>query len=204
MDITDMGLTDQDIYEAMKSISGYLDITPGDFKELYCHAYRHALERISRSVVAGDIMTREVVFAGPDTPVHAVAELMGQRGISGLPVTDGTGKVVGVISEKDFLARVGEAGPKNFMTVLAQCLRGKGCTALPIHASRAADIMTSPAVTVAERTTYSEISALMATRGINRLPVTDAEGRLVGIITRGDLIAAASRNETCSTVFSAK
>ena len=51
----DVGLTDQYVYEAMKSISGYLDVTPGDFRELYCHAFRHAVERISRSVLARDI-----------------------------------------------------------------------------------------------------------------------------------------------------
>ncbi len=198
----DVGLTDQDVYEAMKSIPGYLDITPRDFKELYCHAYRQAVERISRSVLARDMMTKEVVFVSRDTPLDEVASLMGDRGISGLPVTDDTGRVLGVISEKDFLFRMGEAGPKNFMTVIANCLKAKGCIALPIRAKKAGDIMSSPAVTVHESSSYFEVADIMAKRGINRVPVIDTESRLMGIITRNDLIRASSRNATCEAIIS--
>ncbi|MDA8306877.1 MAG: CBS domain-containing protein [Deltaproteobacteria bacterium] len=200
--VGDVGLTDQDVYEAMKSIPGYLDITPRDFKELYCHAYLKAIERISKSVLARDMMTKEVLSVSPDTPLDEVADLMGRRGISGLPVTDEAGRVLGVISEKDFLSRMGEAGPKNFMIVIANCLRAKGCVALPIRAKKAADIMSSPAVTVNESSSYSEIADLIAKKGINRVPVTDAEGRLIGIITRHDLIEASSRNATCESIIS--
>lgn len=200
--VGDVGLTDRDVYEAMKSIPGYLDITPGDFKELYCHAFRHAVERISRSVLARDIMARDVAFVGADTPLGEAAELMGRLGISGLPVTDEKGRVEGVISEKDFLSRMGEAGPKNFMTVIANCLKAKSCIALPIRAKKARDIMSSPATTVHEDSPYSEITELMAQRAINRVPVTDAEGRLIGIITRNDLIKASSRNATCAATTS--
>lgn len=198
--VGDVGLTDQDVYEAMKSISGYLDITPRDFKELYCRAYRHAVERISRSVLARDIMTKDVVFVSRDTPLDEVAELMGRRGISGLPVTDDGKRVVGVISEKDFLSRMGEAGPKNFMTVISNCLKAKGCIALPIRAKRASDIMSSPALTVYESSPYLEVAGLMAKRAINRVPVTDSEDQLIGIITRNDLIRASSRNSTCESI----
>ena len=200
--VGDVGLTDQDVYEAMKSIQGYLDITPRDFKELYCHAWRHAEERISKSVLARDIMTRDVVFVSRDTSLDEVADLMGRRGISGLPVTDDAGMVLGVISEKDFLSRMGEAGPKNFMTVIANCLRAKGCIALPIRAKKAGDIMNSPAVTVNETASYSEVADLMAGKAVNRVPVTDAKGRLIGIITRHDLIRASSRSATCEMIIS--
>lgn len=198
----DVGLTDEDIFKAMKSIPGYLDITPRDFKELYCHAYRQAAERISKSVLARDMMTEKVVAVSKDTPLDEVAELMGRRGISGLPVTDSEGKVLGVISEKDFLSRLGEEGPKNFMTVIANCLRAKGCIALPIRAKNAGDIMSSPAATVDESASYAEVADLMATRGINRVPVTDAGGRVIGIITRNDLIRTSSRNATCEAIIS--
>ena len=198
----DVGLTDQDVYEAMKSMPGYIDITPGDFKDLYCHAYRKAIERISRSILARDLMTKDVACVRPDTPLDEVAELMGRRGISGLPVADDQGRIVGVISEKDFLSRMGKAGPKNFMTIVADCLRTKGCIDLPAGAKDAADIMSSPAVTVREDAPYSEVAGLMAERNINRVPVTDATGLMIGIITRNDLIRASSRNATCATIIS--
>ncbi len=183
-------LKDGDIYEAMKSIPGYLDITPGDFKEVYQLAWRHALERLTRAVTAGEIMTRDVVAVRPDTPLAKVAEAMGTRGISGLPVTDAAGRVVGVISEKDFLTHMGVPEPRNFMSLVASCLQSRGCVALPIKQRQAADLMTSPAITVGPETSIKEIAAILTAKGINRVPVADPEGRLLGIVSRGDLIKA--------------
>jgi CBS-domain-containing membrane protein len=184
-------LQDEDIFAAMKSIPGYLDITPGDFKEVYQLAYRHALARLSREVTAGEIMTREVVAVRPDTPLAEVAEAMGNRGISGVPVVDSAGRVAGVISEKDFLTHMGVGEPKNFMTLVGSCLRSKGCVALPIKKQQAGDLMSSPAVTVGPDTTVREIAAIFAKNSINRAPVTDPAGRLLGIVSRGDLVKAA-------------
>ena len=79
-------LKEEDIVAAMGEIPGYLDITPRDFKEIYLLAFQHALERLSREVAVGEIMTREVVWVKTDTPLAEVAAAMGQRGISGVPV----------------------------------------------------------------------------------------------------------------------
>ena len=84
-------ISDDDIYEAMKDIPGYLDVTPGDLKELYAHAYRHALERIACSVRASDLMTRKVHSVNKETPLKDVAELMAKNEISGVPVLDRNG-----------------------------------------------------------------------------------------------------------------
>jgi len=62
VDPAPMDLTDEDVLKAMKGIPGYLDITPGDFKEIYSFAYRHAVERQIHSTRAKDAMTKEVVF----------------------------------------------------------------------------------------------------------------------------------------------
>ena len=183
-------LKEEDIYEAMKKIPGYLDITPGDFKEVYLLAYQHAWERLRRRVTAGEIMTREPVAVQPDTPLAAVAEAMGQRGISGVPVVDEAGRVVGVISEKDFLTHMGVTEPQNFMTLVASCLKSKGCVALPIKKQKAAGLMSAPAVTVTEDTPVEEIAGIFTARKINRVPVTDPAGRLRGIVSRGDLVKA--------------
>ena len=184
-------LQDEDIYEAMKSIPGYLDITPGDFKEVYQLAYRHALERLSRDVTAREIMTREVVVVRPDTPLAEVAEIMGMHGISGVPVVDPNGQVVGVISAKDFLIHLGLAEPKNFMILVASCLKSQACVTLPIKQREAADLMSSPAVTVGPDTSVKEIAAIFTAKGLNRVPVTDPEGRLLGLVSRADIVKAA-------------
>jgi CBS domain-containing membrane protein len=183
-------IKEEDILEAMRAIPGYLDITPGDFKEVYRLAFQHALERLSRAVTAAEIMTTDVVMVNPDTPVAAVAAAMGRRGVSGVPVVDADQKVVGVISEKDFLSRMGVKEPRNFMSLVADCLMTKGCVALPIKAALAADIMSSPAVTVAPDTPVRTIAALLTQKSINRVAVTDPGGHLLGLVSRGDIVQA--------------
>ena len=183
-------LKEEDIFAAMREIPGYLDITPRDFKEIYVLAFQHALERLSREMAVEEIMTREVVWVQQDTPLAEVAAAMGQRGISGVPVLDDTQRVVGVVSEKDFLTVMGVKESQNFMTLVASCLRSKGCVALPIKKQNAGDLMSSPAVTVRPETRVRDLAELFTARHINRAPVTDAEGRLVGIVTRGDLVKA--------------
>jgi CBS domain-containing membrane protein len=183
-------LKEEDIVAAMREIPGYLDITPRDFGEIYALAFQHALERLNREVTVAEIMTREVVGVQPDTPLADVAEAMGQRGVSGVPVLDDNRRVVGVVSEKDFLMRMGVKESQNFMTLVASCLRSKGCVALPIKKQTAGDLMSAPAVTVSPETRVRDLAELFAARHINRAPVTDAEGRLVGIVTRGDLVKA--------------
>lgn len=180
-------ISDDDIYDAMKEIPGYLDITPGDFKEVYRFAYQHAVERL-RSVKAGDAMVRKVVTVTRKTPLVQVAETMARHGVSGVPVVEEGERVVGVISEKDFLTRMGEKDAKTFMGVVAECLKGKGCVAVPIRGQNAEDIMTSPAVTVNEETSIMEIANILTEKNINRVPVINQQGRLVGIISRADVV----------------
>jgi CBS domain-containing protein len=138
-------------------------------------------------------MTQEVTHVQIDTPLAEVAESMGGRGVSGVPVLNRAGQVVGVISEKDFLPRMGVTGPKNFMNLVAGCLKTKGCIALPLKQQKAEDIMSSPAVTVAEDATVREIANLFTTKNINRAVVTNKDGLLLGIVSRGDIVKATMR-----------
>lgn len=183
-------ISDEDIYEAMKEIPGYLDITPGDFKDLYKLVYHHTLQRIAESVKARDIMTGTVVTVQPDTSVQEAADLMAVKKVSGVPVIDPAKHVVGVLSEKDFLSRMGPGGPKTFMDVIARCLVAKGCAALAIREKKVGDIMTSPAITVAQDTNLLAISTLLKEKNINRVPVIDQQGALTGIISREDIVHA--------------
>lgn len=183
-------ISDDDIYEAMKEIPGYLDITTSDFKELYNHSYRHALDRLINSVRAGDIMTKEVVTVEISTPLHEVAESMATHGVSGVPVLNDTGSVSGIISERDFLGNMG-AEEASFMAIVASCLRGKGCAALNIRKGSAKDIMTSPVISVGKNACLGEVASLLTQNKINRVPVIDELGKkLLGILTRSDLVKA--------------
>ena len=182
-----LDISEDDIYEAMKEIDGYLDITPGDFKALYGVAHRHAIARLTESVKAGDVMTRNVISVEKDTPLAEVAERMAQAGVSGVPVVDGQ-KVIGVISEKDFVFEMGGKDLRSFMSVVAHCLKGKGCVASPMRHQKAEDIMTHPAVTVRQEIALSEVANIMAANNLNRVPVLDHEGKLAGIIARADIV----------------
>ena len=89
--------------------------------------------------------------------------------------------MAGVISEKDFLTRMGAPDTAHVMGIIAACLEGKGCVALPIRGRIAADIM---AARHGEDTSTLEIMEIFATRNINRAPVVDGSGKLVGIVSR--------------------
>lgn len=181
-------ISDEDIIKAMKDIHGYLDITPRDFKEVYLSAYRHAVERLTQTVTARDIMTRAVIYVEKDNPLEDVADKLSLSLVSGVPVVDSSKKVVGIISEKDFLAGMGGQREGTFMGVIAQCLKNKGCIAVPMRTQKAADIMTSPAITVHENTSVFEIAKIFTEKKINRIPVVGANDRLTGIVTRSDIV----------------
>lgn len=186
------GLSREDIIEAMKAIPGYLDISVDDFALVYRAAYEHARRRMRRSVTAADIMTREVAVATGVTPLVMAAAEMARMGASGLPVVDGERRVIGVISESDILKalRPGEHG--GFMSLVAACLAKPDCLAAPLRKQNVQSLMSTPAVTIGPDDDAEAMAELMAREKVNRLPVVDAEGRLVGLVTRGDLMAALS------------
>ncbi len=181
-------IADQDIVDAMSEIPGYLDITPGDFKEVYLKAYEHAVRRLTRSLQVHEVMTRQVVSVRAQTPLRLTAELMAKNRVSGVPVISDDGTVAGVVSEKDFLVHMGAGTAGTFMEVVAECLKGGGCVAAPIRAATAGDIMTSPAITIPETASVAETAALFNERSINRAPVVDGNGVMTGIISRDDIL----------------
>lgn len=184
-----LSLENEDVIAAMKEMQGYIDITPADFVEIYRFAYNHALERIACSVQAQTVMTREVIWVRKDTSLLETAKLMAEANISGVPVVNNNNnQVVGVISEKDFLQKMGAQPEGSFMGVISKCLENKGCLALPIKDRLSRDIMSTPALTVDAQRPLSAISELFAEKKINRVPVVDSEGRLVGIVSRADIV----------------
>lgn len=181
-------LSDEDVYEAMKLIPGYLDISLTDFRELYLLASQHAEKRIREKLKVEAVMTEQVVSVEKGTPVPEVAALMAKHDITGLPVINSDNTVAGVISREDFFAGLGEGKHHSIMALLAECLVTKGCAALSMKGKTAADIMSAPAVTANPDTLLSEVAGLMTEKGVARLPITDDKGHLVGFLSRTDLI----------------
>jgi CBS domain-containing protein len=143
-----------------------------------------------------EVMTSPVLSVRRTTPLKEVAQLLVENKISGLPVVDIDGTVLGVVSEADFLMK--EAGEtvvshRPFARVLGES-RASRTQLDKVHATRAADAMTAPAITIGSSRPISEAARLMTTRKVNRLPVVD-DGRLVGIVTRADLVRAYARSD---------
>ncbi len=135
-------------------------------------------------------MTTRVFSARKEGSLAEVATILADNDISGLPVVNGQMQVVGVISEKDFLRSMTTTRETNFMELIAECIGVKGCPALSIQGQTAGDIMSAPAVTVRPETSLIQVSELFSRHFINRVPVVDRENRLLGILSRDDIVRA--------------
>lgn len=140
------------------------------------------------------VMTRDVATVPPDALLKEVAELLAARGISGVPVCDEEGRVLGVVSENDILYKElgADARKRGMFSWLLEPT--DGLSTLKVSARTAGEAMTSPALTIEPRRPVSEAARLMVENGINRLPVVD-DGVLVGIVTRADLVRTFQRSD---------
>ena len=146
----------------------------------------------------GSVMTTDVVRAEYGTPFKEVARLLGEHRISGLPVVDEDEKVIGVISETDLMVRQAETPdpyePKKRHWP-ASVTRASRQRAAKVRARTAGQLMTQPPLTVHADNTIVEAARTMAQHHIERLPVLDEEHRLVGIVTRRDLLQVFLRSD---------
>jgi CBS domain-containing protein len=142
-----------------------------------------------------EIMNQEVVSVTPDTPLREVAAVLVEHRFSGLPVRDESGQVVGVVSEADILRR--ERGtverPRRLLGwLLEPAVAADNERAL---ARTAGEAMTTPAITIEQYAPVAEAARRMLGHGINRLPVVNVTGDLIGIVSRADLVRAFARSD---------
>lgn len=116
-------------------------------------------------MIARDIMTRTVYTIRPEASAQEAAQLLDQKRISGAPVVDEDGRLIGMVTEADIISKVNREG------------------------LRVADIMSHELIVVSEETPLEEIAALLSERKIKRVPVVE-NGRLVGIVSRADIVHA--------------
>lgn len=138
-----------------------------------------------------DIMTTSVITVDRDSPISEVARLMIQHGITGIPVTAG-GTLVGIITEVDLVSRQIDVDPPAYGTFLDAIFR------LPwdrtddeirrVLATTAGELMTSPVTLLRTSASIQDAANLMFKRKINPIPVVDDQDRLVGIVSRSDIV----------------
>lgn len=143
-----------------------------------------------------DVMTRSVVSVQLVTPLKEVATLLVDNRISGVPVLDIDGTVLGVVSEADLLikAQGSDAIRHRTLARIPGMSRESRAQLDKLESVTAGGAMTAPAITIESQRRITEAAALMTARKVNRLPVVDA-GRLVGIVSRGDLVRAYVRSD---------
>ena len=140
---------------------------------------------------AHQIMTRSVITVTPETSVVEAANIMLQRHISGLPVVNSAGHLVGIISEGDFIRR-SEIGTQRQRGRFMRFILGAGKEATDFvheHGRKIAEIMTPEPLTISEDTDLEEIVEIMEKNNVKRLPVTRGD-KLVGIVSRSNLLQA--------------
>jgi CBS domain-containing protein len=143
---------------------------------------------------AADIMTRDILSVGPETPVAEAIGLMLDNRVSGLPVIDQAEQLVGILTEGDLLRR-GETGTERHRPRWVEILMGPGRLAseyVRTHGRKVEEIMTRELVRVAPETPLDEIVGLMERHRIKRVPVLEGE-KLVGIVSRADFLRALAR-----------
>lgn len=141
---------------------------------------------------AHQVMNRQVVTVTPGTSIVDAANIMLRQRISGLPVVDGEGRLVGVVSEGDFLRRVEIGAGEKRGHWLALLAGPEAADAGRAQGRTVGEIMTATPLTIAEDTPLADVARTMETHGIKRLPVLRGD-RLVGIVTRSDLLLAVAR-----------
>jgi len=140
---------------------------------------------------ASQVMTRNVETVSPDTPVQTAVELMLERGISGLPVTDASGALVGIVTEGDLLRRT-EIGTQRKRPRWLEFLLGPGQMAeeyVRTAGHKVGEVMTAEVQSISEDTPLSDVVATMERHHIKRLPVV-RDGKVVGIVSRANLLRA--------------
>ncbi|MDX3458593.1 CBS domain-containing protein [Streptomyces sp. ME02-8801-2C] len=144
----------------------------------------------------GALMVGDVVTADYGTSFKEVVRLLGEHRISGLPVTDEDAKVIGVVSETDLMLRQSqEPESETWLSQLRRLRHSVRETTAKSHARTAGGLMSTPAVTVRADATLPEAARLMAEHRIERLPVVDEEDRLIGIVTRHNLLKVFLRTD---------
>ena len=178
----------EDLRAAQADLKSYVDVTEEDLMKIYVLAVRHARERLSTKIAVRDVMTHKVYSVTRDTEVEKAGAILAEQKISGMPVIDEKERVLGVISEADILAASG-FGKKRPAGDFLRRLLGESVPSKR-EGHLAGDIMSTPPITIGPFEDIKEVAVILDKRRIKRLPVVDFEGRLLGIISRGDIIRA--------------
>ncbi|MDO9599238.1 MAG: HPP family protein [Azoarcus sp.] len=186
------GLATEDLDAVLDEYNQVLDISREDLRDLFLRAEAHAYRRRFGTVCCAEVMTRGVIAVQFGTTLEEAWALMRQHQIKALPVVDRARRVVGILSRADFMRRADLDDHRGLSDRLRRFVVRSGRT----HGDKAevvGQIMSAPAQTATESTPVVDLIALLGGAGHSHIPIVDEDGRLSGIVTPRDLIAALYR-----------
>ncbi len=184
-------ISGEDLRAALSDMKTYVDITEEDLLKIYSLALRHAKERLALHQKVSEVMTADVVAVKEDADINEAVALLSGNKVSGLPVVDNGNRVVGVITEADILSLLGMKREHTFKDIVVRLL-GE-----PVPGNKTGNtvrqVMSSPAISTTPDALILDVAGILEDRRIKRLPVVDADGVLVGVISRADIVRAAAK-----------
>lgn len=182
-------LTRDDFVNALKEMDTFMDVTVDDLMEISSKAAKYARHRRTEGLNIANLMTRNVVTVSPDTSLAEAAHLLVSHRISGLPVVAADQRLLGVVTEADFLCAMGL--PCHHPThTLWQTLEAMFTHQPEIRepTGKVADLMVENVITVRPGQTLHDVIEVMKRNRIKRVVVCDDDGRVQGMVTRSDLV----------------
>lgn len=186
-DVGEIILSDVDVADAMAHISGYLDITSEDFRLLSHLAHHHAIDRLVGGISAESLMRTGLPFLSADMMMDQAAQTIVASGLKGLPVADQHGKIIGMLTETDFLRRL---KVNSFLELMLRLISDNGELEHRCHETRVAEAMTAPVVCVEAIAGFREVLEAFRLHGGRSMPVVDQNGALLGLLLRKDFLLA--------------
>jgi CBS-domain-containing membrane protein len=155
---------------------------------------RRAQPLLPAGRLVGEAMTREVFSIGPETPVHVAWQAMLKRRLKALPVVNWQGQVLGIVTDEDLIERAGIRQRLSVAVRLEAREVERELRTLEQSRRQVQEVMSKPVVTAAESEALEMAAGRMVKRGLKRLPVVDGEGKLVGMLSRLDVLRQAAHN----------
>lgn len=147
------------------------------------------------SKIVADVMSRDPILVRPQTPLKEAIQILAEKRISGLPVIDDAGKLVGIISETDLMWQETGVTPPAYIMILDSViyLQNPGTYERDLHKAlgqTVGEVMSKNPVAISPDKSLREAAQLIQNHKVQRLPVLDNGGNVIGILTRGDIIRA--------------
>lgn len=147
-----------------------------------------------------DVMSREPIVVRSETALNEAIQILAERRISGLPVVDDAGLLVGIISETDLMWQETGVTPPAYIMFLDSViyLQNPGTYERDLHKAlgqTVGEVMSKNPITISSDKSLAEAARVMHDKKVHRLPVLDSEGQVIGILTRGDIVRAMAASQ---------